>query len=331
MTNAPIALADAEGDTRWVKARPLVVFFATTPDPDGQVAYRVHVMAQALDGSEPRVVTPHNAGWAQLAPGGARLASISFPERALIVTDLESGEARTIVPNVMPRRSATLETDLPPTLQWSPDGKAILVQSPEDDQDGDGELDRATMRLYDAATGAVRTQFFRPEMGPYLFTRDGTAVAVPSLRHERSAVLVDLASHTETEAALAASPTERGFAVGELHVNQTPSLVLHDTAIGGDDAILTARGPDLVLAGRGPERTVVTAKTAIHAPAWAPDGRHAVFEAGGSLYVYDAAEHRLGLLGRGAPSPLVVDPAYRPPARRLRPPGSAFDLAFRTY
>lgn len=311
----PIGLDDATADTRWVEARPLVMCFELAPDPSGRVSYRVHVVVQALDGSERRVLTPHNAMWAQVSPDGARLASISFDDLRLIVTDIATGAARTAVTHVMPHRSATLDSDLPPTFQWSPDGKTILVQSPEDDTDGDGQLDRATMRLWDVALGTLVREFHRPQMGPFLFLRTGAGIAVPSLERDREMIAIDLRTLAEERLPLDGDA---------LHVNQTPSLVLHDTAIAPDGTVLLARGSQLVLG----DRVVVTAKTALLAPAWTGDGRYAVFAAAAKLYVYDPAAHRLGRLGPGAPSPLVVRTDYRPPAARLASP---FDLAYRTF
>jgi len=323
----PRVVEQADGDTAWVDARALVLFFATSPDPSGRVGFQVHVVGQALDGSGRRVLTPHNAMWAQVSPDGRRLASIAFPGTALIVTELADGSERVVVDDVMPRRAPTLDTDLPPILQWHPGGGAILVLSPEDDDDGDGALDRATVRVWDVAGGTLVRELHLPAMGPLLFTRGGDRIAVPSLEREGEVVTVDLETLAQTRLPLGPG----GLAPDQLHVNQTPSLVIHDTAIAPDGALLTARGPTLVLSGRGPERVVVTGATAIHSPAWDGDGRHAVFETGGRIHVYDAGAHRLGVLGPGEPSPLVVQPGYRPPPRRIEPPRSPFDLAFRSY
>ena len=312
----PLTLEDATADTRWVEARPLVVAFELAPDPTERVRYRVHVTVQQLDGSDRRVLTPHNAMWAQLSPDGARLASISFDDLSLIITDVATGAQRTAVAHVMPKRSPTLKTDLPPTFQWSPDGTSILVQSPEVDGDGDGQLEHATMRLWELASGTLVREFARPQMGPFLFLRTGAGIAVPSLQREGQMVVIDLATLAETSV-----PVD-GDA---LHVNQTPSLVLHDTAIAPDGTVLHAQRSQLSLGGR----TVVTAtKTQLVAPAWTDDGRYAVFAAAGKLYVYDPAAHRLGVLGPGAPSPLIVRTDYRPSAARLQSP---FDLAYRTF
>ncbi len=316
-------LEDAEPGAHWVATRPQVIFFEASPDPTGRTARRVHLAVQALDGSDRRQLTPHHVRFAQLSPDGTRLASISSDQH-LIVADLATGASRVVVDDVMPARSPTLDIELPPTLQWSPDGTRILVQTAEDDRDGDGNLDRATLRLWDVATGTLVRELYRPTMEPNLFFSDGKRVGfVAPGSSGREMIAVNLTTLAEMRGQFDGAP---------LHVNQTPSRVLHDTAIAADGAIAAARDKTLTLTGRGAPRTLVTAPdSSLVSPAWTPDGRYLVFAARHHLYVLDTAEPRLGSLGPGIPSPLVVNSDYRPPASRVTPPAGPFDLAYRTY